>query len=227
MDDTLIDTSGTIIPWKLQKVLAFLEEKREPLPSQEEALATLLRIHINSTSTKSTLKEFFSLMDLNSQYLDSCYKIIYEEFSPLMPIELKEGASELLQTLSEKHHLALVTIGKKDYQQFKMEKAGIDFSIFSTIDISEEGDKKPYYRALREALGIEPQAVCVCGDKIEADLVPAKQLGFKTIHIRRGQNPIPKKWKPFVDFSIYQLKNILPIINSLQESFENQLGTAP
>ena len=48
------------------------------------------------------------------------------------------------------HRLAIVTGGRKAYQLEKLEKAGLEPSIFCKINVAEDCQKKPSYEALAE-----------------------------------------------------------------------------
>ncbi len=224
LDDTLIDTSLGIIPWKLEKMLESLSQLGLVVPHFQDSLDTLLRLNHNAESSEQALEEFFEIIDADPKFAAEGKKIMYEHFPEDMPVCLREGAQEVLQQLSLQHHLALVTVGRADYQQFKIEKAGIDSSIFCTISIVEGWNKKPSYASIREGLGLPPSAVCVCGDRVDIDLLPAKELGFKTVHLRKGRGERVHQLHHYVDYSIDALSELPSIVEKLTESFENQTG---
>jgi FMN phosphatase YigB (HAD superfamily) len=100
----------------------------------------------------------------------------------------------------------------------KMKKAGIDSSIFSKILFSAARNKKIHYQGLLDEFGVSPSEVVVCGDRIATDLVPAKELGCRTVHMRWGRG-IPSfalsPSKGDVDFSIGKLGELKEILRTL------------
>ena len=134
LDDTLIDTSGSIIPALLQCVTGDLPEK-----SQKQ----LARINSGAKSSKATLGEFCEISDM-------------EEVGPSSPslekLKTTGNVNELLRTLSLNHDLALVTIGDEELQRAKIIKARIETYLFSDIVICKENisvyknrlEKHPY-----------------------------------------------------------------------------------
>ena len=125
---------------------------------------------------------------------------------------------EILSELVRKHTLAIVTYGKKQFQLEKLKKAGIDTSIFSRIVVSESKDKKPHYQALLKELDIPASEVLVCGDRIHRDLSPAKELGFKTVHLRWGRGLGEIAQEGTVDFSIAHLSKLKVIVNHFENT---------
>jgi putative hydrolase of the HAD superfamily len=56
-----------------------------------------------------------------------------------------------------------------------------------------------YYEQIVEACGVDPQQCIMVGDRIDKDIIPAKQLGMKTILIRVG---LHKNQKPRIPLEI-------------------------
>ena len=96
-----------------------------------------------------------------------------------------------------------------------MKKAGIDSTIFSKLVVSEERNKKPHYQAIAEELGFERGEAIVCGDRIAVDLSPARELGYKTVHMRWGRGLNGAGPRSDVDYTITELVEIKEIIASL------------
>jgi FMN phosphatase YigB (HAD superfamily) len=118
----------------------------------------------------------------------------------------------MLQFYEKRCPLALVTGGSPSFQWEKLEKAGIEASIFSKIIIPEDSIKKPFYEGLMREFSEAPANIWVCGDRVSMDLDPAHELGFKTIHMRWGRGRRIKH-EPWIDHSISdlnELRNIIP-----------------
>ncbi len=188
--------------------------QKEGLPISEfsEALALLRRLDRASENARDTLLEFLEILGAERRFLEIGAHEIYKNATFSSPIFTVEGAEELLHTLSLHHVLALVSNGDVSQQMEKLKKAGIDSRIFSKIAISEEKCKRSRYEVIVEELGFSPSQVVVCGDRISVDLTPAKELGFKTVHVRWGRGMNSVGMKSDVDYTISSLKEVSLIL---------------
>lgn len=62
---------------------------------------------------------------------------------------------------------------------------GINDLFYEIYCTDEFPDKRKIYELVLKKYKILPEQICVIGDNYEVDLLPAKQLGFKTIYISR------------------------------------------
>ena len=205
LDDTLIDTSGSVTPFKMKECLKRLIAEGLQVPDFEQGYQRLLAINAKSGKSKDALLEFAK----DSALVD---RIIGEMTLPLPAdfiVQTTPNAKEILQYLGKRHTLALVTGGYPPFQLEKLEKAGIDRSIFSKIAIPEDSIKKPYYQKVFEEFS--PAKTLVCGDRIGMDLVPAFELGFTTVHMRWGRGAIieTEKWVHHAISDLSELKRIV------------------
>lgn len=222
LDDTLIDTSGCIISKKLEDAVHKMVDVGLILPNLDEAIERIRRLDSEMESAKHTLIKFLELYQADAHFLEIGAKEVYENISTDLPIFTTEGAIDVLNELKQNHQLALVTIGRPALQFHKMKKAGIDSGIFSKIvvcesngKVCENNAKKPYYQAIVSELGFPQSEVLVCGDRIKNDLTPAKELGFKTVHMRWGRGLNCFGSANDVDHSIWKLSEIKTIIKNL------------
>lgn len=214
LDDTLIDTSGCITHFKLEDALNAMVCEGLAISNFSEALELLRRLNSTSDSARSALAEFVEILGDDNKFFDIAIKEVYENIPFDLPIFPLEGAIEMLAELGSQHQLALVTIGKPMLQMDKMKKAGIDSRIFSKIAVTEERNKKPHYQMIMDELGYSPSEVLVCGDRIPLDLVPARELGLKTVRIQWGRGLNSAGNKGEVDYCISELKELKSIVNS-------------
>ncbi len=217
LDDTLIDTSGCITPVQLESALQHMMRAGLPISDENEALDLLKRLDQTADSARHSLSEFLDIMDGKEQFYSIGEETIYGGFPEDIVILTLDDVPEILNELKDQHQLALVTVGKKDLQLKKMEKAGIDSSIFSKIIVSEDRNKKPHYETIIEELRFTPKETIVCGDRVNIDLTPAKELGCKTIHMRwgRGNSHHGTASKADVDFAVTKFKHIRDIVANL------------
>jgi FMN phosphatase YigB (HAD superfamily) len=217
LDDTLIDTSACITPVKLKRAISRMIECGCDLQDEKSALDLLLGFDKESLSAREALQKFIALKRLPDQYYCIGLKEVYDTLPEGIVIKPITGAIETLLTLKNQAVLALVTAGKREQQLFKMEKAGIDSSFFYKIFISEKLDKKKYYKQLIEKSGIPPREVIVCGDRIMTDLLPAKELGCVTVHMKWGRGCQSQKPEEAVDFTITSLTQFLDVFRKVKD----------
>lgn len=209
LDDTLIDTTGALTPYKLKEFL-------QPLCRRggldfSEAYQELSRLNAYHQSSKQATSLFLSKYSFNTSLVQEALSKLFSPFPEDFVVPTTPFAKEILHFFRDRHALALVSVGNKALQLSKLEKAGIDSSIFSMIAIPEEANKKPSYEVLLKNFSISPDEVWVCGDKVEIDLRPANELGFHTIHMRWGRGLKAKK-EAWVEYSITSLKDLRGII---------------
>ena len=97
---------------------------------------------------------------------------------------LFEGAIEVLNYLSQKYQLHIITNGFEEVQLKKMRNSEI-FHFFDQIITSESvGVKKPNPKIFHHALALanaKLEESIMIGDSLEADILGAQQIGLKTI----------------------------------------------
>lgn len=217
LDDTLIDTSGCITHYKLEDALHAMVRAGLAVPDFFSALELLRRIDRFAESSRDAIAEFVDILGFDQGIFAVGVKEMEEGPFPDAPLFPLDGALELLMDLREQHQLALVTAGTSERQMEKLKKAGIDSQLFSKIAVTERGNKKFYYQMIVDDLGFSPSEVLVCADRISADLLPAKELKFKTVHMLwgRGLN-LPRK-RGDTDYSISKIQELKGIISGLMK----------
>lgn len=99
--------------------------------------------------------------------------------------ELFEGTTMVLDYLSSKYKLHIITNGFEHVQQRKLENSGIA-QFFKTVLTAEKvGVKKPHPDIFLSALktaGVLPENAMMIGDSLEADIQGALKLGMQAIH---------------------------------------------
>ena len=216
LDDCIIDTSGSITPVKLKLSLEAMQRAGLKVDDFQKSYNMLLSIDSKSISSFHTLKLFLEKIDAHTDFFDIGYKIIQGPLPEGLEVKPRQGAIDLLEELKEFHILSLVTIGDESVQLEKLRKAGIDSSIFSIISVLRQDCKGDSYRSIVEGYKVRPTSVVACGDRVNTDLRPAKELGFSTIHIRWGRGKERQQHSPFVDFEVTELLEIKSIIKELE-----------
>ncbi len=213
LDDTLVDTSGCITPLRLERALRQMLQAGLRVPDSHQALHQLQQINQTAISSKEALQAFLNLYGCpiheGSEILKIGLQVIYEDDEIDMPLNSLEGAQMVLNELSAAHEIALVTQGREVQQMAKLKKASIDSSLFSKIIVSEDRNKKGHYQAIQAELRYLAEQVLVCGDRILIDLVPAAELGFRTVHMRWGRGLYSHGSADHVIDSLHQIKAIV------------------
>lgn len=215
LDDTLIDTSGCTAPIKLKEALEVMVDAGLQVNSFEDASNLLSEVDSTSPNGNETLRAFLRKIDADDSFL----KIGTEEMGKPVPedtvIRQLEGASEILSWLKHNNYLALVSKGKEELQFQKMRKAGIDKDLFSKIIITEEYNKKDKYKEVMEELSFTSKDTIVVGDKFYSDLLPAKELGIRTVQMMWGRAlKFPEEG---ADFKINKLGELVKLLKKWKE----------
>jgi FMN phosphatase YigB (HAD superfamily) len=211
LDDTLIDTSGYVTPFKMKECLKRFIEAGLAISDFDKAYLELLSINAKSKRSQDALAQFLHQVGGSGRLFE---KAIQEMTAPLpsgFSVPTTPNAKEILKYLSKTHTIALVTGGHPPFQMEKLEKAGIDRTIFSKIAIPEDSIKKPFYEGLVREFSLSADQVLVCGDRIAMDLVPAFELGFTTVHMRWGRGSLSEteKWVHHAISDLSELKRII------------------
>lgn len=209
LDDTLIDTSGYVTPFQMKRALKYLVEAGMNVENEDVAYRELLSCNQKALKSKDALLGFIQKQTMDSSLAASALELLQAPLPSDFKIPTTPGALEILSFFRLSHKLALVTGGHPPFQLEKLKKAGLDRSIFSKIAIPEDSIKKPCYERLIEEFSISPDQVWVCGDRIEMDLMPAKELRCHAIHMRWGRGLAAKQW---IGPSIHTLNELKRII---------------
>lgn len=142
------------------------------------------------------LKEVFDLM--NQEVDDAVIHLLSQEYIYYLPQfnHLYEGALDLLEYLSPKYQLHIITNGFQSVQAGKLKNANIE-KYFQTVTNSESaGVKKPnpiiFEHAINSAKTVKDRTVMI-GDSIEADIEGAMKTGMDVIYFNEFKNPIDLK----------------------------------
>ena len=211
LDDTIIDTSGSVTPFKMKECLKVFIAKGLVIPNFERAYGELLSINAKSDKSKDALVQFLAQFGGEAGLIHLALEEMIKPLPPHFTIPTTPNAKEILKTFAKTHTLALVTGGHPPFQMEKLEKAGIDRALFSNIAIPEDSVKKPFYQGLIQEFSLSPREVLVCGDRIAMDLLPAFELGITTVHMRwgRGRSLKPENWIHMAISDLSELKRIV------------------
>jgi putative hydrolase of the HAD superfamily len=97
------------------------------------------------------------------------------------PVELLDGAAEVLPALAARHRLVLITKGDLRDQERKVRKSGLE-AHFEEIEIISEKDTSIYRRLLARH-GIAPEEFVMVGNSLKSDILPVLDLGGRGIYV--------------------------------------------
>lgn len=97
------------------------------------------------------------------------------------PIEILEGAEEVLQQLQGKYRLVMATKGDLLDQERKLKKSRLE-KYFHHIEIMSE-KKVADFSKLMAHLDVNPQDFAMVGNSLKSDVLPVLELGGHAFHI--------------------------------------------
>lgn len=139
-------------------------------------------------------------------------------------LRLFPEAQEVLDDLSQKYPLGLITNGPADIQNQEIDSLGIRMKFKWILIEGEMGEGKPLLSVFRRAerlAGLMPQELLFVGNSLNHDIRPAIEAGWKTAWIRRptdvppsakGESntpePVPDDGSPLPDLIIGSLNEV-------------------
>lgn len=167
LDDTLIDTTNTLVPLALEAVARAIDR---PVTSLDRA----------GKSIEEVLAPAGALSDAQRAAAAEAY------YDPNVPaLDPLPGAHATLRALQGRVHLALLTRGAPLRQRNKVEASGMApyFAAFIVCDITRGGSKGDDIRRLMERFRTPPERTVVIGDDKRDELHHGETLGCATIHV--------------------------------------------
>lgn len=160
---------------------------------------------------KAVIREFTSDPDalkigveLNSFYLDTLAE----------GSELVDGARNLLESLSSKYLIGIISNGFLNVQYKKLFGTGLDRYVQRMVISDEIGINKPSREIFDYALsetGADPERAIMIGDNPDTDIAGAVNAGWKAIFFNRKGKAIPEG----IDLSRIRVADTLDIIPGL------------
>lgn len=207
LDDTLIDTSGCVTPFKMKLCVEELIALGVKVPPFANAYEELLELNTTVAKSPQAIELFAKKYHATDAQIKKSLDLLTTELPSDFRVEMTPYAKEVISFYHSICPIAIVTGGHPPFQWDKLKKAGIEVSFFSMIGIPEDSVKKPYYSALQEKFQLPSQKIWVCGDRVEMDLRPAFELGFQTVHMQWGRGARVKQ-EPWITHSIRNLNEL-------------------
>jgi HAD superfamily hydrolase (TIGR01509 family) len=128
---------------------------------------------------------------------------------------LYKNVKNILQLLNQKNILGIIANQSKPVND-RLKKYGILNYFKTVISSCEAGQDKPDLGIFKLALtkiGTSGAEIWMIGDRIDNDIVPAKEIGWKTIRVLQGNHRMQQPITEFerADYTINQISEILSI----------------
>jgi putative hydrolase of the HAD superfamily len=97
------------------------------------------------------------------------------------PVEVLDGAVDAITALAGDYRLVVITKGDLIHQESKAARSGLA-EHFEAVEVVAEKDAATYARVF-ERLAIDPAVVCMIGNSVKSDVLPALTLGSYAVHV--------------------------------------------
>lgn len=138
--------------------------------------------------------------ELSRQYLQRC---------PLRTA-LMPGALELLDALTGRAHLHIITNGFEEVQRVKLKASGIQDRFRVVLSSERAGHRKPDVRIFEKAMrtaGADRSSSVMIGDSIGSDMVGARSAGLDHAHLASAGMQDPE-----ATYRVAELAELMPIL---------------
>lgn len=235
LDDTLLDTSGGLIPAAARRACGAMLDAG--LPGTVDA-ALQLRLKLLNENPRATvwisIAKALAPKDMAHSKVEAWAEIGQRSFFT-HPIEkLPPGTLRLATGAADALHFArhagfaklhLVTSGDENTQRKKLEHLGLAESFDSTHFVAaKEGAKHVAFKSIAERFrDVPPAAFLSIGNRVDTDLGEAKLLGWRTAWVRYGEHAslVPQKACEIPDFEVPAIGDLLAI---WRQQFQIQEG---
>jgi len=97
------------------------------------------------------------------------------------PVQLLDGVAEVVDELTDRYRVMVITKGDLLHQESKVARSGLDELLWQ-VDIVSEKDEATYRRILQRA-GIDPTTFVMVGNSVRSDVLPVLALGGRAVHV--------------------------------------------
>ena len=129
---------------------------------------SMIETAVDLTEGRIAGRDIQSLIDFGKAMLDH-------------PVDLLDGVADVVEGLSGRYRLLLVTKGDLFDQESKIARSGLA-ERFSTIEIVSEKDPDTYRRLL-DRHGVDPARFVMVGNSVRSDILPVLAVGGHAVHV--------------------------------------------
>lgn len=184
LDDTLLRyrrSSGTLLRESFEAVGV------DPIFSVDDYYGAFRRFADRTDSVAELRRECFAALCADrgrDPALGRRVADVYADERDHRDVEWVAGAREVLDLLSGRYRLGVVTNSPADAARQKIDAAGVDdyaeTVVFAGHDTPAKPATEPFYRAL-DALGVDPDRTVHVGDSLRSDVAGANAAGLRSV----------------------------------------------
>lgn len=216
LDDTLLDTSGLIIPQAVRNSCQMMLDQ-----GLKCSMPECLEMRADLAKGMSHTKIFARIADhFGCTHRDAAVEgAIREFYNPAVPAQLPllPGALENLEALKSKYVLYLVTAGTNEAQQKKVAAVGVAgyFKKIFILDSISGSKKDQAFREILEAEKIQPKELLSIGNRLSSEIRHAKMCGCDTCYFAFGEHlgEIPEVPEDHPDYTIHFHRELIAACN--------------
>ena len=131
------------------------------------------------------------------------------------PVELLDGVEDVLQVLSQKYRLIVLTKGDLLDQERKLEKSGLS-KYFHHVEVLSD-KKETNYKNLLDHLEIEVSEFLMVGNSLKSDIIPILNIGASAVHVpfhtTWAHEMVPEEEQPNDHLTLNSLRDLLKYLN--------------
>ncbi len=204
--DIFFDLDHTL--WDFEKNSALTFEKILEENNVSVDVVDFLKVYVpaNLAFWKLFREEKITKEALRYQRLKSVFDTLGDEVDDKMIYRLADqyilhlpsfnhlfsGAIEILEYLKPRYKLHIITNGFQEVQDKKLRNSKIDTFFEHIIDSEMAGAKKPdpiIFRLALDNAKVNAEKALMIGDDLEADILGAKAVGYRTLHFNAHNGP--------------------------------------
>jgi len=189
LDDTLIDTTGLLVPMASRTAFDRMTEKG--IKTTFEVFEEERRIGALSMSHRQIFRTIAE--KYGAPFTEEQAQVGIDAFyNPPLPdkLDLLPGALENLEALKSRYDLHLVTSGALPTQKEKVRRAGIEkyFRNMYFLDSFKKERKQIAFQKILETQKINPTELLVIGNRLSQEIRDGKIVGGITCYFKYGEH---------------------------------------
>lgn len=212
LDDTLLDTSGLLIPLASQRACEAMIAAGVNCTLEQ---CLIDRHHMSPSHSHTEIFTTIANKYGTNQMGKAVHDALERFYNPEIPMALPllAGAIENLQELKKKYKLYLVTMGSPEAQKNKIRALNID-TLFHGIYILNGfiGERKEMaFLDIIEREFILPEELLSIGNRLSSEIRDAKRCGGRTCYFAHGEHvgETPQFPEDHPDFTVQHHKELI------------------
>lgn len=189
LDDTLLDTTGLLVPQASQDAFQILIDAGLSLDLQtcEQHRLSLIRTISHKDVFKKLAHEYGTAT--TQAAVELANKAFYH---PRLPekLDLLPGALENLNSLVQKYNLYLVTAGFEDAQASKIKSLGIAHFFKKIFVVNSLNSEKKFtaFKMILQNENLQPEELLCIGNSLSSEIKDARQIGAWACYFEFGED---------------------------------------